>query len=471
MKIDDLIFSKFVGNALTKSQMMDVEKQLIADGEFSAAMEASVIDYRVRQNEADSMLGTDENDSSINNNTENVVRNEDSYDSEETKTTCLTTNNSVIMNNVNFTKEEMVKVTERYNTIVKSNKAELSLKENLVNAYMSANPAKTKEEAEDIVKSLIAGCDTLTRKYNEALSNGFNAEAEITSICEGKSIKEKYSFLINALAMVETLNLDSFASLTDINDTVKKAIEEYNAAAPEPTEKDCETMEKLLSEALANNTILVSGLEKARTILTTANEGTSSVVDFTSEQYDDARQKAEMALAAWLEYEAGGISSAQHGASPEAIGIGAATAVEEAKIMSDVTSGSKTTDIAIKCLKVLGGVALTCLMGYYGILAASLAGGAIAYGLLSVLGTSFLACIATMVLVIPVLWGMADLGVNAGAYILEKAGDAYDYVIEKLRESIFPKIAEVAKGFVDWLKSKFEHRSGQVEVAPVVAPA
>lgn len=48
MKIDDLIFSKFVGNALTKSQMMDVEKQLIADGEISAAVEASIIDYEIR---------------------------------------------------------------------------------------------------------------------------------------------------------------------------------------------------------------------------------------------------------------------------------------------------------------------------------------------------------------------------------------------------------------------------------------
>ena len=470
MKIDDLIFSKFVGNALTHKQMEDVEKQLIAEGEFSAAIEASIIDYEVRQNEAESILGTEENNTSIENNSENVVRNEESYDSEETKTISLTTKNSVIMNNVEFTKEEMVKVIERYNAIVKSNKADLSLKENLVNAYMSASPAKTKEEAENIVNSLIAGCDTLTRKYNEALSNGFNAEAEITSICEGKSLKDKYSFLINALAMVETLNLDAFTSLTDANTAVKKAIEDYNAAAPEPTEEDCETMKKLLAEALANNTILVSSLEKARAILTTANEGTSSVVDFTSAQYDDARQKAETALAAWLEYEAGGISSVQQGASPEAIGVGAATAVEEAKIMADVASGSKTTEIAIKCLKVLGGVALTCLMGYYGILAASLAGGAIAYGLLSVLGTSLLACIATMVLVIPVLWGMADLGVNAGAYILEKAGDAYDYVVEKLRESIFPKIAEVAKGFVDWLKSKFEHRNGQVEVAPVVAP-
>ena len=467
--VDPNLFSQFTRNELPQSVMKEIEKELLESGTANAVFHSLIDDYH-NTPDVDDLIGEDEE--KINIWQEREKKFDDICENLEKNSSVVVNQfNHTIMNNVNFTKEEMVKVTERYNTIVENYKADTGLRENLVNAYISANPSKTKEEAEDIVCKLMAGCDMLTRKYNDALANGFDAESEIRSICEGKSVEERYSFLINALALVETLNLDNFASLTDASGALKKTIEDYNAATPEPTEEDCETMQKMLAEALVNNTFLVSSMEKARAILTTANEGTSSVVDFTSEQYDDAKQKAEMALAAWLEYEAGGIASVPQGASPEIIGVGAATAVEEAKIMADVVSGPKTTEIAIKCLKILGGVALTCIMGYYGILACAFAGGAIAYGLLSVLGTSTLACVATMVLVIPLLWGMAHLGVNTGTYILEKAGDAFDYIIEKLRTSVFPKIAELTNKFVSWLKSKFERQNGQVEVAPIVAPA
>lgn len=466
--IDPILFSQFTRNELPQSVMKEIEKELLESGTANAVFHSLIEDYH-NTPDVDDLIGEDEEKNNIWQEREKQF-DETCENLDNNGSVVVNQLNYTIMNNVNFTKEEMVNVTNRYNTIVENYKADVSLKENLVNAYMAGNPSKTKDEAEGVVSKLMAGCDTLTRKYNEALANGFDAENEISSICEGKSVKERYSFLVNALALVETLNLDNFASLADASDVLKKAIEDYNAATPEPTEEDCETMQKLLAEALVNNTLLVSSLEKARSILTTANEGTSSVVDFTSEQYDDAKQKAEMALAAWLEYEAGGIASVPQGASPEVIGVGAATAVEEAKIMADVVSSSKTTEIAIKCLKILGGVALTCIMGYYGILASAFAGGAIAYGLLSVLGTSTLACVATMVLVIPLLWGMAHLGVNAGTYILEKAGDAFDYVVEKLRESVFPKIAELTNKFITWFRSKFERRSGQVEVDPVVAP-
>lgn len=467
--IDPTQFSKFTRNELSNSIMKEIEKELLSSGTANAVFHSLIEDYHNTPN-VDELIGEDEEKLNI------WLEREIKFDEvcknlKEKSSVVVNHLNYAIMNDANFTKEEMVKVTERYNTIVKSFKEELSLKENLVNAYLAVNSSITKEEAENVVVKLMAGCDTLTTKYYDALTNGFNAESEIASICEGKSIEEKYSFLINALAMVETLNLDTFSSLSDASSTLKKTMADYNAATPNPTEEDCIRMQILLAETLRDNTILVSSLENARALLATANKGEFSVIDFTVKQYDDARQKTEMALAAWIEYEAGGIASVPQGATPEVIGVGAATAVEEAKIMTDVVSGSKTAEIAIKCLKILGGVALTCVLGYYGILVSVIAGGTIALGLLSLLGTSTLACIATMALVIPLLWGMAQAEVSAGAYILEKAGVAFDYVVDKLRESIFPKVSEYANKFVIWLKSKFEHQSGQAEVATVVTPA
>lgn len=467
--IDPNLFSQFTRNELPQSVMKEIERELLDSGTANAVFHSLIDDYH-NTPDVDELIGEDEEKDNLWQEREKIF---DNFCEKFKNNVSVVINklNYKIMNNVNFTKEELVKVTDRYNTIVKNGKAELSLKENLVNAYMAANPDKTQEEAGVVVDKLIDGCDTLTRKYNEALANGFDAEAEILEMTEGKSVEETYSFLINALAMVETLNLDNFASLSDVKTSLNKTIDDYNAATPNPTEDDCETMQKLLAEALTNNTLLVSSLEKAKALLATANQGTSSVIDFSSEQYDDAKQKAEMALAAWLEYEAGNIASVPEGATPETIGVGAATAVEEAKIMEDVVNGSKTTEIAIKCLKVLGGVALACVMGYYLILGCAFAVGAVAYGLLTVLGTSSLACIATMALVLPLLWGMADLGVDTCTYVLDKAGQAYDYVIGKLRESVFPKVSEMSNRFVAWLKSKLGNNTAQTSVAKVVTPA
>ena len=467
--IDPNRFSQFMRNELPQQEMNKIEKKLLESGTANAVFHSLIEDYH-NTPDVDDLIGEDEEKNDI------WQEREKKFDKfcenlEVNASVVINNLNSKIMNNVNFTKEELVKVTDRYNTIVKDSKAELSLKENLVNAYLQANQDKAKEEAEDVVDKLIEGCDTLTRKYNEALANGFDAEAEISSMCQGKSVEERYSFLINALAMVEALNLDKFPSLADTNNALKKTIEDYNAATPNPTEADCETMQKLLAEALTNNTLLVSSLEEAKKLLATAGQGETSVVDFASEQYDDAKKKAEMALAAWLEYEAGNIASVPEGATPEMIGVGAATAVEEARVMDDVVKGSKTIEIAIKCLKILGGVALACAMGYYMILGAALAVGSIAFGLLSVLGTSTLACMATMALVLPLVWGAANLGLNTGAYVLDKAGDAYDYVVEKLRESVFPKISELANSFVAWLKSKLGQNTEQATTKTVVTPA
>lgn len=357
------------------------------------------------------------------------------------------------MNNMKISTEDMAKVAKRCKSIKSVHESGMTLSENLTSAYMAARPELTYDEAKETIGKLLKGCEELTRKYNQAITEGLNAEAEITALTKNMDVETRFNYLINALAAVEALNANTFDTQKEANEIIKKAIEDYTTTTPNPTDSDCDTIQKLLIEAISNNTLLLTGMEKAQELLAAAKD-TDTVIDFTSNQYDDARTKAEMALAMWIEYEDGNLPSIKAGATPESIGIGAATAVEEAKIMNDVATGRTTADIAVKCLKILGGVALFLLLGYLGIIIAATVGGLAAAALLSVFGTSTIACIATMVICLPLLWGLAQLGVDTGAYILDKAGQAFDYVVEKFRESVFPKIKELTSKIIAWFKSK-----------------
>ena len=361
------------------------------------------------------------------------------------------------MNTMKITTEEMASVAERRKAINESNQSNLTLKENLVSFYKANRLEVSDEEATEIVEKLMSGCEELTKKFNQAITEGFDAEKEIKVLTKDMDTATRFTYLVNAFCAVEALNASTFASEKNISESITKAITEYMDSTPFPTEADCDTIQKLLVEAISNNTLLLSGLEQAQELLSSATDS-NTIVDFASNQYDDARTKAEMALAMWLEYTDGNISSIEEGALPEYIGVGAAAAVEEAKIMNDVATGRKTADYAVKCLKILGGIALFLLLAYTGILISATVGGLAAVALMSFFGTSTIACIASVIICIPLIWGLAQLGVNTGTYIMEKAGKAFDLVVKRLRESIFPKIKEIASNFLCWIENKIRGR-------------
>lgn len=463
-KIQKSDLDKFIRNELPRVRMLEVEQSILESGAQDAILSTMLQECDEIEG-VDDLIGPDE---------ENIFEKSEKYFDELCKIFCQDDSVVVnqkffnflnIMNTINITTEDLAKVTDRYNAISSSHDENVSLKENLVNYYLSANSDASATDAEELVNKLLDGCETLTRKYNEALAGNFNVEEEIAAITEGRDTVERFSILVNALALVQNLNLGTFASQANMKEALEKAIDELNQATPNPTDADCEAIAKMLAEAVENNTLMVKGIEGARQLFEAVKTDQATAIDFASEQYDDARVKAETALAMWLEYQEGNIESLEVGLSPEAVAVGAATAVEEAKVMDDLARGNKTADVAIRWLKILGGVALTCLLGYVGIVSLVMIGSVASYGLMTLLGTSAIACFATMVLVLPMLWGAANIEFKAGEYIVEKAGEVYDFVVEKLRNNIFPKIIEVANRFFAWLKSKYTTVSQSAPVA------
>lgn len=457
--VDPELFDKFVANQLPREQMFKIERELLANGTAKAVFASVITEYLMRT-DVDELIGPDEEPNNIWREREKIF-NENCSKIQLPHSFETNTQTSNQMKNFNISKEDMAKVAERFQQINSVYDPSLSLIENLVSAYKAARQEATDEEASRVCSKLIEGCDTLTRNYHTALADGFDPADEINRLTDGLSTEQRFNFLVNAMVAVDTLNIESYPENKDVTEAIKEALEKYNAASAQPTDADCEELQKLLEEAITNNTLLLSGLDTAKQLLASSTD-TATVIDFVSSRYDDARIKAQMALAMWMEYKNGQLTSIPDGASPETIGVGAASAVEEAKIINDVATGATTAAIAIKCLKVLGGVALFLLLGYVGILGMAVVGTLASGAMLTMLGTSALACIVTTAVCLPLLWGLAQLAINGGEKVMEKAGEFFDYVVEKLRTSILPATKRIAIGIIDWIKEKLGYRSKPV---------
>jgi len=462
MKIDDLIFSKFVGNALTKKQMEEVEKQLIADGEFSAAIEASVLDYENRQDEVNSILGTEENDSSIENNSENVVRNQDSYDSEETKTTSLTTKNSIIMN-IDFTKDEVLKIQELSAEFNNAENKDLTLNENLVAFYLAQRPGTAKEDAEKILEALTKGVGTFHEELTEALkNNGVNYVEKLQKLGQDLSNEQKYEIYINFLSMLTVLDVQNFdeekASQIENFQTVKGRY----AVSGEVTEEMLDGVIEKITNALKDNTFCLTTTEMMASLFEKIQEE-SSLEECLSGSEEDFRIKLTNAMMTYIAYQKGEISSlAGQEIAPEAIAVGAAAGVEQARTIENFRLGRISWEQALDILKFIGGVALWCTLMFLFTSAAVVITLLSFAAMTNFLGGSIFAMIVSGVFSMCLAFELAELTGETVISLMEWSGSAFDQVVSFWQETVWPFIKERATAISEWFNTKIEEKTVEI---------
>ncbi len=374
------------------------------------------------------------------------------------------------MNTLNLTKEEMELVSERLKTIAESYRERQTLNEHLKAAYMAARPDVTDEKAAELVERLIRGCDSLTSKFREAVADGgFDAMAEVESLCAGKTLEEQYAFLMNALCAVQTLNLNAVESEPDSAEEFAKLSEEFAKRFPEANEEVCEALRQMLAEAVSNNALVLSGTEKARELLNLAQDGPAGMTDFLSKEYDDARAKAELALATWMEYEDGHIESVEPGTIPEAFGIGAAAAVEEILVLESAEKEGTTADKVIWYIKILGDAFLFCLLGMLTLVLMFEFCSVFSFTAMTLLGNSGIAAFIAFAIGV-VLCCKAFNPIMKGIGIVVDTSDwLYDYVVEKLRTVVIPKVREVSTRIFNWFKEKIVALRNRSEVVTDIA--
>ena len=364
--------------------------------------------------------------------------------------------NISIMEKAKFTAAELSVITNRYNEIHSSANESQSLKENLVAYYMSTDPSITKEDATKVVEGLMSGVDNLTTKFKTALADGWNTKEHVDAMVEGMNLQQRYDFLVNAISLVNTLNVQTMGEVQDVQATINETIEKMKSGNIEVTDAVCDELQNSLTELLQSSPLMVTNAEQIKEMMDAANGQTTNVVDFASSQYDDYRYKNEMALAAWIEHKNGALTTLPSDTIPEALGVSIAAGVEEAHIMEEVATGSKPFEWAVKALKILGAVALTCFLGYVAFLGLALLMGAFFEASILVMGTSTIAIIAASVLSFLVCWGYSGVAIQAVTKILEWTGEAYDWVVKKLKDNVYPTIKTGFTKLVSWVKSLFK---------------
>ena len=459
MKIDDLIFSKFVGNALTKKQMEDVEKQLIADGEFSEAIEASITEYEVRQDEANTILGLD----NIENKDNNVVRNPDSIDSIESNNTSLTTKNSIIMN-INFTKDEILKIQELSTEFSNTEDKNLTLNENLVSFYLNQRPGTAKEEAEKIVEGLTKGIRTFHEELTEALKNsGVNYVEKLQELGQDLSNEQRYEIYINFLSMLIVLDVQNF------NEEKASQIEDFQtikgrfAVNGEVTEEMLDDVIEKIASALKDNTFCLTTTETVGALFEKIQE-VSSLEECLSGSEEDFRIKLINAMMTYIAYQKGEISSlAGQEIAPEAIAVGAAAGVEQARTIENFRLGRISWEQAIDILKFIGGVALWCTLVFLFTSAAVVITLLSFAAMTNFLGGSILAMIVSGVFSMCLAFELAELTGETVISLMEWSGSVFDQVVNFWQETVWPFIKERATALTEWFNTKTEEKTVEIQ--------
>ena len=459
MKIDDLIFSKFVGNALTKSQMMDVEKQLIADGEISAAVEASIIDYEIRQEEANIILGTDNNDSKVENNDKNVVRNADSYDSVESNNTSLTTKNGIIMN-INFKKEEMERIQAIFDSFKRMEDNDKSIQENLIAFYQSQRPGVTTEEAKAVAEGIAKGVQTFNKEASEALkAEEIDYAEKLRELGENLTNEEKYEAYVNFLSAIMVLDVKNFdeekaAQIEDF-EMIKARFSVDTPISDEMLDELIEEIDKCLKE----NTFCIASAQAMATLLEKIPSGSEAIAETLLGSEEDIRQKYVTAMAMYIAYQNGEAESLEgQEITPEYVALLAAAGIEEARAIEKFRLGIISKEDLIFILKVIGGVLLWSSLLLAVILGGTVLSLEVFFTIFDIFGTSafigfFASIVAIGVSVLCTIKGFEIVG-----DIVEWSSNAFDDFVEFWQNTAWPYIKEKATQTIAWIRGKQEEK-------------
>ena len=368
--------------------------------------------------------------------------------------------NTLIMETNNFSKQELAVIANCYNDIHNSANEQRTLKENLVDYYMSTHPMVTQEDAEKVVESLVAGVNDLTQNFHEAMAEGFDANEHIEDITTEMTLEQRHDFLVTAISLVSTLSAHTLGDTeveADITATINKMKEKYG----EVSEEACDELQNTLATVIKSSPLVLTTESQITEILEVASGDKVEVVDFLSAKYDDIRYKSEMALAAWIEHKRGNLPSLPKDIVPEALAVSIAAGVEQAKIVAEVSNGSKSVEYAVAALKVLGAIALICFLSYIAFLGLGIVLLSFFDAAVLILGSSTFAIFVASAISFLLSIGYCDIAIKVVSKVVEWSCEVFDWTIQALKEDIFPAIKAGFNKLVNWVKGKLSAEQDQ----------
>ena len=465
-KVSDKAYIDFVNNQLTQEEMAEVENQLIEDNEIVSTIYSSIANYECHKEKTFEILGKKD--------VENA-RKDANNDSISVTNDFKNIKNGMM--NINFSKEEVLKVQEIFAAYKEFESVELSMEENLVNFYLNQRPGVHPDEAKDVIKSVINGVKTFNENLNKALKeDGVDYVTELQKIGEGLANEQKYELYINFLASLQTLNVQNFdmkhiAQIENF-DTLKSGLKVEGEVSDEMLN---ELIGKIAG-SLNENTLCMTSVETLKVLLSSLPTGSVTIEEVLRGSEKDMKNKLVTSLATYIAYQNGDIESldsqkarlltndgggseALNSVTPEVVAVAVACGHEQMQVMENVRSGKTAIDTAIKVLKIIGGVALWTMLA---LATAQIAAhiSLFAFGaFVSLLGTGTIALVIASVAAVACCLSVCEATTDIIDEIMDWAGDAFDWVVNGWRETAWPTIKESAQDLVEWIRNLLEKHS------------
>ena len=235
------------------------------------------------------------------------------------------------------------------------------------------------------------------------------------------------------------------------------------AVSGEVTEEMLDGVIEKIANALKDNTFCLTTTEMMASLFEKIQEG-SSLEECLSGSEEDFRMKLANAMMTYIAYQKGLIASlAGQEIAPEAIAVGAAAGVEQARVMEDFRLGRISWDRALEILKFIGGVALWCTLAFLFTSAAVVITLLSFAAMTNFLGGSILAMVISGAVSMCLAFELAELTAETVLSIIEWGGSAFDQVIRYWQETAWPFVKERASEISDWFKTKTEEKTVEVQ--------
>lgn len=442
-RVDDNKFIRFIRNDMSHEEMVATEAQLLRDGEEDSIIYCTAALCHTIP-DAEDLVGCE--DAKIFSENARFSISEDSVTINQTK------NNQAMIQLTIKDGKAVKKTTEAFYANMDESK---TLEENLKIFYMQECPGTDEEEAEKVIARLKDGINTFDSALSEMIEADDFEVGKITGeLLEGKTNEEKYEILLNFLVALNAFRAENLkaedGTMIESFDEIK---EHHYKADTEVTEEMIDELNGKIKEIFTSGECMLSSTEAMRALVTALPES-ENVKQFVADRESLYKQKLVLSTAIMIGVENGRIESlAEAEVTPEMIGAGVSSGLEQEKLLAELQNGKTPLDTALKIFKYIGAAALLVGGLYLGVLCVSSVSVLSALFLMNIFGTTTLGALlalvcTTMLVTIPMTSGFG----NAMSYVVEKMGDFYDWVIAKMRGTTPEELS-----FTDWIKFKVEN--------------
>lgn len=325
--------------------------------------------------------------------------------------------------NVDFNKQQFQQMMDRAYQFGSNRPSGMTRDEYCQLYIIDHLPNASQSEAQDIIEKIKMGIDTFNRGIDSfATEDGFNHQAAITSLINGKNLQESFDILVNIILVGRVAKIDP-SELNTLTDEQLESLRKLIIAGREVTDDTIEKLQQEAANAMEEMNILGANIPES---IENAAGDITELRNFLA----DSDNILYTAVLTYIDSRNGKINELNE-ATPETIGMTVAAGIQEAKVTTKLQDNTIDLPTWAKWIKIIGGVLLWGTLLFGGIFLALFGIMPLCLLIFNWLGAGIFATITAIALALYGSFGASEL---IQRYLIEptidKAGELYDKLIQ-----------------------------------------